>query len=64
MLENVLPRWQPWQPPSPDQALQQGGAFVFHGSKVLLEHYDEATGAHVALPRLLSAAGVAATREE
>jgi hypothetical protein len=42
----VLPKWQPWQPPKLDQALQQGGIFVFDGERVVFSHYDQATGAH------------------
>jgi hypothetical protein len=45
-------------PPKLDQSLQQGGAFVFRGERAVLEHYDEATGAHVELAALLAAAGV------
>lgn len=57
-LRALLPRWQPWNPPRMDQALQQGGAFVFRGTECVLSHYDESTGAHVALADLLRAAGL------
>jgi len=49
LLNKVLPKWQPWQPPKLDQALQQGGIFVFDGDKVVFSHYDQATGAHADL---------------
>ncbi len=59
-LAEIMPRWQPWIPPKLEQSLQQGGAFVFRGTETVLEHYDEATGAHVELAALLDAAGAAA----
>lgn len=59
-LASVLPRWKPWLPPRSDQALNQGGAFVFRGTETLLAHYDEATGAHIPLTELLAAAGCGA----
>ena len=59
LRQDVLPRWQPWIPPKLEQSLQQGGAFVFRGRTAVLEHYDEATGAHAQLADLLRAAGVA-----
>jgi hypothetical protein len=49
LRQRVLPRWQPWQPPKLDQALQQGGVFVFDGDRVVFSHYDQATGAHADL---------------
>ena len=49
-------RWKPWLPPKSDQGLQQGGAFVFEGDKLLFQHYDPSTGAHVDLDDLLRAA--------
>ncbi|KAI8472676.1 MAG: seleno protein U [Monoraphidium minutum] len=48
-LRDILPRWKPWQPPKLDQALQQGGVFVFDGDRVAFSHYDEATGSHTDL---------------
>lgn len=59
-LRDVLPRWKPWLPPKQDQGLNQGGLFVFEGSEVLLEHYDEATGAHCDPERILGALGLRA----
>lgn len=49
-------RWKPWLPPKSDQGLQQGGAFVFEGEKLLFGHYDPSTGAHADLEEVLSAA--------
>ncbi|GFR42732.1 hypothetical protein Agub_g13914, partial [Astrephomene gubernaculifera] len=45
-LAEVFQRWQPWIPPRSEQALQQGGLFLFEGDKVLLSHRDKATAAH------------------
>jgi len=52
-LKAILPRWKPWIPPKLDQGLQQGGVFVFKGDTTLLEHKDEATGAHLAVAEIL-----------
>jgi len=52
-LREIMPRWKPWIPPKLDQGLQQGGVFVFQGSRVLLEHFDEATGAHISPEKIL-----------
>jgi hypothetical protein len=38
-----------WQPPRLDQALQQGGVYVFDGDRVAFSRNDEATGAHADL---------------
>ncbi|KAK3275609.1 hypothetical protein CYMTET_16275 [Cymbomonas tetramitiformis] len=54
-LQDIMPRWKPWIPPKLDQGLQQGGVFAFKGDVSLLEHYDEATGAHIALEDILDA---------
>ena len=55
-LLDATKRWKPWLPPKSDQGLQQGGAFVFEGDKLLFQHYDPSTGAHVDLDDLLQAA--------
>ena len=60
-LIGVLKRWKPWLPPQPDQGYQQGGTFVFRGSKVVYAHYDLSTGAHAPLEDVLKAAGVSAS---
>jgi len=53
-LQDIMPRWKPWIPPKLDQGLQQGGVFIFDGETTLLEHFDEATGAHMALEEILA----------
>lgn len=55
-LLGVLARWKPWTPPETSQALQQGGTFVFAGRDALFEHFDQATGDHADLKRVLDAA--------
>uniref|UniRef100_A0A7S2TNB7 Uncharacterized protein n=1 Tax=Lotharella oceanica TaxID=641309 RepID=A0A7S2TNB7_9EUKA len=55
-LVEAVQRWKPWIPPKLDQGFQQGGAFVFDGSKELFQHYDPSTGAHADLNAVLSAA--------
>jgi hypothetical protein len=63
-LRELLPRWKPWQPPKLDQALQQGGIFVFDGDRVAYSHYDQATGAHADMGGVLDLlAGLVATSE-
>jgi hypothetical protein len=56
LKERVLPRWQPWQPPKLDQALQQGGVLVFDGARVAFAHRDQATGAHADLGDVVAVA--------
>lgn len=55
-LKDVLSRWKPWIPPKQDQAFQQGGMFVFEGTKCVWSHYDQATGAHADLSEVLGVA--------
>ncbi|GLC33981.1 hypothetical protein PLESTB_000825100 [Pleodorina starrii] len=55
-LQDIMSRWQPWLPPKPDQAFQQGGVFLFEGDRAVLTHYDTATGAHADLQQLLGTA--------
>mmetsp|Transcript_157808 Transcript_157808/g.278612 ORF Transcript_157808/g.278612 Transcript_157808/m.278612 type:complete len:151 (+) Transcript_157808:512-964(+) len=55
-LLNATSKWKPWLPPKSDQGLQQGGAFVFEGSKLLFSHFDPSTGAHADLEDVLKAA--------
>ena len=56
-LQNILPRWIPWVPPKQDQALQQGGMFVFEGERCVWCQYDQATGAHADLEVVLGEVG-------
>jgi len=55
-LQTVLSKWEPWLPPKPDQAYQQGGMYVFEGSQLLFSHQDPSTGAHADLTKVLSVA--------
>lgn len=48
-LQEVMKNWQPWQPPRPDQALNQGGLFVFDGPRCVYRHFDAATSDHADL---------------
>eukprot|EP00955_Chlamydomonas_euryale_P010333 111014-Chlamydomonas_euryale.AAC.1 len=44
-LANVLSGWQPWMTPNgPQQAMNQGGMFLFEGDKVLFSYYDKVCG--------------------
>lgn len=57
LRDRVLPRWQPWQPPRGfNQALQQGGVFVFDGDELAYSHFDQATGAHADLDGVVALA--------
>lgn len=53
---DTVSSWKPWLPPTSDQGLQQGGAFVFEGEELLFQHYDPSTGAHVDLDTVLKVA--------
>lgn len=57
-LLGVLRRWKPWLPPRPDQGYQQGGTFVFRGTKTVYASYDESTGSHAPVEDILRAAGL------
>lgn len=48
--------YTPLMPTNIEATLVQGASFVFDGKKTLLEHYDESSGAHVAIDKLLNAA--------
>ena len=48
--------YKPLMPASTEATLVQGASFVFDGQQTLLEHYDESSGAHVAIEELLEAA--------
>lgn len=52
-LQDVLKDWDPWTPPKADQALQQGGLFIFEGEQCTFAHFDQATGAHVAMDKVM-----------
>lgn len=50
-LFDVLGKWKDavFLPPKQEQALQQGGTFVFKGRDTLYAHYDASTGAHISV---------------
>ena len=47
-LFQVLSKWNnaAYLPPKQSQAFNQGGTFIFDGSRTVFAHYDESTGAH------------------
>ena len=47
-LLQVLSKWKKaaYLPPKQSQAFNQGGTFIFDGSRTIFAHYDESTGAH------------------
>lgn len=51
-LQDVMKVWQPWQPPRNDQALNQGGMFIFEGPRCVYAHFDKATGDHADLAQV------------
>ncbi len=60
LTEQVLPQWEPWQPPQQDQALQQGGVVVFAGDDATWVHWDPATSVHADLDQVVQEARAAA----
>lgn len=48
-LLEVLLKWNKaiYTPPKQEQALIQGGTFIFDGNTTLLAHYDESVAAHI-----------------
>jgi hypothetical protein len=48
-------------PPKSEQALLQGGTFVFCGPRTLFAHYDPSTAAHASINDVLAIAEAAAT---
>mmetsp|Transcript_49687 Transcript_49687/g.121320 ORF Transcript_49687/g.121320 Transcript_49687/m.121320 type:complete len:145 (-) Transcript_49687:139-573(-) len=55
-LVNALTKWRPWIPPKLEQGLQQGGVYVFDGTKSVFEHKDAGTGAFADLKTVLETA--------
>jgi peroxiredoxin len=55
-LKTVLSKWKAWNPPRMDQALQQGGMFVFDGDQCLFSHFDQSSGDHADLQSVLGTA--------
>jgi len=48
--------YKPMMPSTVEATLVQGASFLFKGKELLLEHYDESSGAHVTVEELLEAA--------
>jgi len=48
--------YKPLMPTNIEATLVQGASFVFDGKRTLLEHYDESSGAHISIEKLLAAA--------
>lgn len=55
-LNAILRIYKPLQPSSIDKTLVQGGSFIFDGSKTLLAHYDQSSGAHLPIETLIQVA--------
>lgn len=57
-LNIVLSKWNKaiYIPPRQDQALYQGGTFLFDGEKVVFAHFDESTGAHCDIQEVIDLA--------
>lgn len=57
-LNEVLSKWNKaiYIPPRQDQALNQGGTFVFDGDQTVFAHYDEGTGAHSNIQQVIDLA--------
>jgi len=54
-LIEVLGKWNKavYIPPRLDQGFNQGGTFVFQGSRTIFAHYDESTAAHADIEQVL-----------
>lgn len=52
---HLLPLFAPafYIPPKQEQALRQGGTFVFRGSDTLFAHYDPSTASHASIDRVM-----------
>ena len=48
--------YKPLMPSNMESTFVQGASFVFDGKKTVLEHYDDSSGAHVTIDKLLDAA--------
>lgn len=57
-LLKVLGEWKDavYIPPKPDQAFQQGGAFIFKGNDTLFAHYDASAGTHIEVAKVVQKA--------
>lgn len=45
-----------YMPPKLDQGFNQGGTFIFDGAATIFAHFDESTGAHPPMERVLDLA--------
>jgi len=48
--------YKPLMPTNMEATFVQGASFVFDGKRTILEHYDDASGAHSSIDELLAAA--------
>mmetsp|Transcript_3498 Transcript_3498/g.5421 ORF Transcript_3498/g.5421 Transcript_3498/m.5421 type:complete len:82 (-) Transcript_3498:273-518(-) len=48
--------YKPLMPINMEASFVQGASFVFDGKNAILEHYDESSGAHVSIEKILEAA--------
>lgn len=48
--------YKPLMPSNMESTFVQGASFVFDGEKSILEHYDDSSGAHITIEKLLDAA--------
>lgn len=57
-LNEVLPKWSKaiYVPPKQEQAFNQGGAFLFDGDETVFAHYDESTGDHCDIQKVIDLA--------
>ena len=57
-LIEVMSKWNKafYIPPKQQQALYQGGSFVFDGENTVFAHYDESTAAHAPIDRVMKLA--------
>merc|ERR1712241_1373104 len=66
-LGEALSKWNKavYVPPKQDQALYQGGTFIFDGNeKTVFVHYDEGTGAHSDIEQVIDLAKKTTRRNE
>lgn len=57
-LLEVLSKWNKavYIPPKKEQAFNQGGTFIFDGTKTVFAHYDESTAAHAKIDEVVDLA--------
>lgn len=57
-LNSILKDYKPLMPATMEQMFVQGGTFVFDGSNLVFEHFDDASGVHARLDDVVSAARI------